>query len=201
MRITLKKEKFINILAISESEGFNLIERHPHSYREIYVFENNGKKAGIIFNYNGKCKFTKIGVAANHTTVPEFATEVKNKFENQVNIILEESHRDNTVLEGTIIDFDSHVANLFEEKYAPYKVLYIELKERLSVRKIEIENVIHKDYQEVYYLKRLDEIAVIQFYYDGLDRFTRAQPMLNKCNSNKLLSEINDSIQELIMNC
>jgi hypothetical protein len=38
---------------------------------------------------------------------------------------------------------------------------------------------------------------VVQFYYDGLKRFTRAEPRVADCNSNALLTELNAAIEQL----
>ena len=194
-----KIDKFKTLLAISSSEKIEIINRLSHNYREIYVFKQNEKKAGIIFNYNGNEKFTKINVAKNHTTDSDFATSLIKKFNQKINIYLSDKS-DPISQEGSLKEQDDNLDLFFPEKYSSYRILYNELSEQFRKEKIEIENVLHKEYQELYTLKRKEETATIQFYYDGLDRFTEAQPLLNKCNSNELLISVNKSINNLIKN-
>ena len=191
-----KKDKLIEILAIANSINIEVIERHHHKYQEIYVFEFEGKNAGINFWYNGRNKFTRTQIARNYTNDIDFSNKLLSNFVEQVNIILTEKKETLGVsaMENQILQIEKY----FGTKHEPYKILYKELVDLFTDKKIVIENIVHKNFQEIYYLKRENEKAVIQFYYDGLNRFTRVQPILTQCNSNELLNSVNKVIMELI---
>lgn len=195
-----KIDKYITLLAISNTEEFEIIERIPHNYRETYIFKQNEKTAGIIFNYNGRSKFTKIEIAQNHTNDNDFAELLVLKFNHQTNISITEFKNGSTLEEISLDKQDENLEFFFPEKYSAHKILYNELIENFKREEIKIENVTHKQNQEIYILKRNKEIATIQFYYDGLDRFTSAQPILTQCNSNQLLISVNNAINSLIKN-
>lgn len=190
-----KQEKLIEILAITSLDNVKVLSCIHNNFQEVYLFEKDGKRAGLSFWYNGNNKFTKIQIAANNTTDHSFANELKLKFEEQTNIQLVEV---NEKIEAYTVEEEDLKANkLFDEKNKAYQILYNELNNILAKNDITIESIEHKQYQEFYLLKRSKEVAVVLFYYDGLDRFTHAEPQLRKCNSNKLLTEINDAIFEL----
>jgi tRNA A37 threonylcarbamoyladenosine biosynthesis protein TsaE len=190
-----KLEKLIEVLAISGVEEATVLSVIHNNFQEIYVFEKEGKKAGLSFWYNGNNKFTKIQIAANHTTDQNFSNELKLKFEEQTNIQVVEMNK--TAEPAAVEEEDLKANNLFDERHKVYQTLYNELNNILAKSEIIIESIEHKQYQEFYTMKRNNEFAVVLFYYDGLDRFTHAEPQIRKCNSNKLLVEINDAIIEL----
>ena len=102
------------------------------------------------------------------------------------------------ISEISIEEQDLKTEFLFDEKHKPHQILYNEINDILGKKEITIEAIEHLQYQEIYNLKRGKEVAAIQFYYDGLDRFTSAQPLIKKCNSNELLDSVNEAIVELV---
>ena len=176
-------------------KSLHVVARHSHNNQELYIFQSGEKKVGLIFWYNGNNKFTKTQIANNHTNDTEFAALIKSKFDQPVNVILTESNFVNT--DEAIGSQDSKAENLFDDKHKAHQILYTEINGILGKMQITIETIEHLQYQEIYNLKRGREVASIQFYYDGLDRFTSAQPLINKCNSNELLLSVNEAIVEL----
>lgn len=189
-----KQEKLIEVLAIAHSENMDVIGRNSHNNQEVYFFQSGDKKAGMIFWYNGDNKFTKTQISNQHTNDLAFAADLKSIFDQPLNVILTEITNPN---KEAIIEQDWKTDLLFDEKHKAQQLLYTEINAILGEKGIEIEKVEHLQYQEIYRLKRGKEVAAIQFYYDGLDRFTGAQPLINQCNSNDLLNAVNEGIIEL----
>lgn len=189
-----KQDKLIELLAVVSQENLQIVSRSFHDYQEIYCFEKDGKKAGLKFWYDGKNRFTKIEIANNLTTDVALGNELKDLFGQPVTIHLVE---ESPVPASSIEEIDLQTDRFFDAAHKSYEVLYNELSDILSGKDISIVDIEHKQYQEVYHFKRNKEEATIQFYYDGIDRFTHAEPMLTKCNSNELLIELNAIMQEL----
>ena len=194
---SFKQEKLIEVLAIAHSQNIEVIARNQHNYQEIYIFQLEEKRAGLIFWYNGSNKFTKIQIANNHTKDNDFAGEIKLKFEEQINISVVENRQKQKDEVHSFEEQDLKSELLFDDKYKPYQTLYNELSVILSKKDIIIASIQHHLFQEVYRFEKDKEFVSIQFYYDGLDRFTHAEPLLKNCNSNELLTDINQAINEL----
>src|SRR5690554_5772282 len=80
----------------------------------------------------------------------------------------------------------------FQEEYKALKPLYENLKELLKEKHIIIEDVIHKQFHEIYQFARREEKAAIQFYYNAKMHFTKATNLKKKCNSNALLKDLEE---------
>jgi flagellar motor protein MotB len=85
----------------------------------------------------------------------------------------------------------------FPEIYKPLKKLYSDLSEILNENEILITEIEHNNYLEKYHFVRKKEKAVINFWYDGIMHFTSAKPHLQECNSNELLEEIANALNEI----
>ena len=191
-----KQDKFIEILAVADSLKIKVTARHVNNYQEIYVFSKGNKIAGLIFYYNGKEKFTRTLINHKYTTDAETAAALLEVFSSSFNITIKESEieeREEVIVEQNA-EFEE--AN-FTGQYSPHKVLFRELKSLLEKSAITIVKIEHGAYFELYQFERGSDSAVIQFYYDGKNRYKNASPMLNKCNSNTLLNELNTLLSQL----
>jgi hypothetical protein len=77
----------------------------------------------------------------------------------------------------------------FPEKFL--EEFYNELLKRLP-ENIKIANIEHQNWKERYTFKRDDEIAIIDFFYNGKKQFTKKNKV--KANSEILLNDIENSI-------
>ena len=190
-----KREKLLEVLAIADNENLSVTERKFHQYQEVYIFQKDSQKVGLSFWYNSAHKFTRIQIAANYTSDYDLAKKIESRFKEQVNISIEEKCKpvtsEATIMPMTEVDFFS------DEQHKPLEILYLELYAMLRRVNISVQSVQHVQYQEVYRFGRNGETAVVQFYYDGLKRFTRAEPRVADCNSNTLLTDLNTAIEQL----
>ena len=85
----------------------------------------------------------------------------------------------------------------FPEMYKPLKKLYSDLSEILNENEILITEIEHNNYLEKYHFVRKKEKAVINFWYDGVMHFKSAMPQLTECNSNELLGDIAEALNEI----
>lgn len=186
------KSKFHEIIAhLKFHPEIRVKERRSSNYQEEYFFEKNGVLGAVIFNYNGKNQFTNIRKRPGSIFDSNFSEELVGIFKQAISIIQDTGDFKNEIVtekEINKIDFSSHPK--LEE-------LYNKLLNLLKDTNIEISKVKHNDWQEIYTFKRGDEVAVIQFYYKETYYFTSASPIPTKCNSGKLLDELNEYIPKI----
>lgn len=187
-------DKFIELLARFYGTDIEIIERKGHQFQEAYIVKRGDDKAGITFWYNGKMRFTR----ANKT--PGFASD--EKLLSEVMALVERPFNFNLVPGGKITP-DMDIPEIkpapieFPEDKKSLEVLYVELERCLDQHNATITGIRHNNYQEQYTISRKNEAAVINFYYDGRNRFTNAGPHLPGCNSNKLLKDIASAIDQI----
>lgn len=188
-----KKEKFIEVLAIASYNRWSVVARHSHNYQEIYVFRKEDKQVGLTFYYNGQNRFTRILVANNYTNDVNLSKEIKSLFEEPCNITITDTEEENQFHKQEevvpLIDF--------LEVHQKLRILYDNWQPLLTGREIQIAEIQHLSFQEVYILKRKKEQAAIQFYYNGKFHFGSASPILARCNSTLLLNDIKETLETL----
>ncbi len=181
-----QRNKFIEISAKSLDRGYHIISRTSHNFQDVYLFEHNGKKAGIVFWYNSKDEYTKQTISSHLTESNDLAQVISTVMATPITIdVISQDVSKESFME-------------FNEVHRELRVLYDYLNTNLIEHKIQIKDIKHLQYQEVYYFKRRQEKAAIRFYYDGKHRFKTGEPILNDCNSNSLLEDIYKSIEGLI---
>jgi hypothetical protein len=187
-----KKEKFIEVLAIANNIGASVVARHRHNYQEIYVFRKDDKQAGISLYYNGRGKFTRILSANNYTNDVDLAKEIIKLFEESCNITIIDNQGENNCHNAEVVPLID-----FSEEHQKLRVLYDSWQPLLNGRKIQIAEIKHLNFQEVYLLIRKNEHATIQFYYNGKYHFGNAAPLPAQCNSNLLLKDVKETLETL----
>jgi tRNA A37 threonylcarbamoyladenosine biosynthesis protein TsaE len=189
------KQRFIEILAIARNQGVDVTIRESHTYQEIYTFKKEEQIAKLQFWYDGKNRFTKIGVVVENGLSEELGNRLRELFDKPFSITIQEAHSDYHVEE--FLNEDSP-ETLFPVGKDATRNLYDQLYPRISKMHIGIIQVKHGEYHDFYSLKRGSESAIIQFYYDGLNRYTKSQPVISQCNSNKLLEDVAACIHSMI---
>lgn len=184
------QDLFIRLLYTFRPFYIDVISRKKAQYQETFIFSREKDLCGITFWYNGKQEWTKIQRSLNNLGTDEF-------FETIVKLI--ESSKKITVKRNTVetilskIEFDQRL----EEEKPFLNNLFIDLTEQVGITEINIDEVEHQQNHERYYFKRNSEIAVIDFYYNNDGFFTSVYPVQTKCNSNRLLGEIQTIISKL----
>lgn len=181
-----QRHKFIEIWAKAASKGYKVLSRTTHNFQDRYLFEQDGVKAGIIFWYNSKNEYTKQTIAPQITESNDLAKVISELMAAPVTINMTS---DQTKIETTPIEFD--------DKHKELTVLYDYLTTTLSKNLIQISQIKHFQYQEVYHFARNQETAVLRFYYDGKSCFKSGEPVLKECNSNQLLKDIYNALKDL----
>lgn len=187
--------KLKEVLAIANHLNANVIKREKKDFQEIYMFESGSRNAGISFWYNGKKVFTKVTSFVPLTNSTDFASELISLFSSSIEIIIK-SDEDDIIQEGEN-NFSDNLADPIFENNETLHLLYSELKDFLMEFDIRISNIKHFQFLEKYELKREDEIAFLNFYYNGSGSFTKCIPDVDKCNSMPLLEDISKCIERL----
>ncbi len=184
------QDLFIRLLYTVRPLYIDIINRKKAQYQETFIFSREKDLCGITFWYNGKQEWTKIQRSSNNAGTDEF-------FETIVKLI--ESSKKITVKRNTVetilskIEFDQKL----EEEKPFLNNLFIDLTEQVRISDINIDEIEHQQNHERYYFKRNSEIAVIDFYYKDDGFFTSIYPVQSKCNSIRLLEEVQNIITKL----
>jgi tRNA A37 threonylcarbamoyladenosine biosynthesis protein TsaE len=91
------------------------------------------------------------------------------------------------------IEFDFEI----DEKFPFTQNLYDDLANLFNGTNIFIDDVEHQRYKERYSFKRSDELAVVDFEYNGNGFWGRVLPVSKKTNSQKLILDIQTALQTL----
>jgi hypothetical protein len=154
----------------SNIEVLNVIH---NSYQERYVFKRNTEHASVNFSYKGNYRVSAIN------SVSVSASE----FDSELTALL--SHIQGQILSGGSGTKNSE-ATFAEGFLAQFheKVLSV-----IAGSDIDIGRIEQPDWAQRYSFIRGNETAVIMFWYDGKDRFTKMQPMPKLGNSQTLLRD------------
>lgn len=164
-------------LVISESlkdENINISEIRHTNYLEHYTFSQGNEIAVFKIHYNGQNIITTIEKPTNST---EFIESVYTKLTNLQNksIIIAEPETNETEFE-------------FEQVFQ--KEFYENLKEKLEPFNLYIAKIEHKQYHEIYEIKKNGYTATYKFWYDGKFKFKKTE--LIPTRTTGLIDEINE---------
>lgn len=167
-------------LVISESlkdENINISEIRHTNYLEHYTFSQGNEIAVFKIHYNGQNIITTIEKPTNST---EFIESVYTKLTNLQNksIIIAEPETNETEFE-------------FEQVFQ--KEFYENLKEKLEPFNLYIAKIEHKDYHEIYEIKKNGYTATYKFWYDGKFKFKKTE--LIPTRTTGLIDEINELLK------
>jgi len=156
------------IASIIESNDIRILDLHHNQYQEQYTFESNDEQSKVTIYYNARNIITSI--TPNET----------NNLSNLLKVILEpfKSH---------ILTVDEHSNFTFTEKFL--EEFYLSLKDKFNDTQIKIVNIDHLNYMERYSFNRDEEIAIIDFTYNGRSQFARTTPN-KQSNSRQLIQDI-----------
>ena len=143
-----------------------------HMYQEHYVFEKGAEQASVNFSYKGNYRVSVVHSVGSSELDTELATLL--------------SH-----LQGRMLSNDSSISItdvIFVEAFLAEfheKVLSV-----IDNSDIDIGSIEQPDWGQRYSFFRGNETAVVMFWYDGKDRFTKVQAMPQLGNSQSLLRDV-----------
>jgi hypothetical protein len=165
------QELYKKIVGIVNINNIKILDLQHNQNQEQYTFESNNEHSRVIMYYNAQDIVTSINSIET------------NNLSNLLKAILEP-------LKNHIITVEKHTDFIFDEKFL--EDFYLTLKEKLN-NDIIIANIEHLNYMERYSFSRNEEIAIIDFTYNGRSQFTRTTPN-NRSNSRQLIQDILGSI-------
>lgn len=168
-------------LAISEclkDENINISDIRHTSYMEHYTFSQGNEIAIFKIHYNGQNKISRIEKPANST---EFIESIFTKLDNLQN--------------KTIIITEPEINEIeFEFEQAFQKEFYENLKLKLGPFNFQITKIEHKQYHEIYEIKKNGFTATYKFWFDGKFKFKKTELIPTKTTG--LAEEINQLLSE-----
>ncbi|MEJ8597289.1 AAA family ATPase [Riemerella anatipestifer] len=170
-------------LAISEclkDENVNISNIRHTNYLEHYTFSQGNEVVIFKINYNSHNKITTIQKPANSTEFTESIYTKLAKLQNKVIIIAEP--------ETNEAEFE------FEQSFQ--KEFYENLKGKLQPFNFQIAKIEHKQYHEIYEIKKNGFTATYKFWYDGNFRFKKTEIIPSRTTG--LVEEINELLLEKI---
>jgi hypothetical protein len=182
---------FLKTNYIVQKQYIDIISWKRVGYEIRYSFKREDSFAAIKFWVNGKdvfkTKFQKLPAETNSDSLFE---EISKLLENPLTFVF---HRNTFETVFTKIEFEIQL----EEEKPFLKTLFDVLQTQLNTSNISIDRISHQNYRERYFIYRNDEKAVIDFEYNGDGFFGRVLPLENLCNSDFILSKINEVVLNL----
>ena len=167
-------------LAISESlkdENVNISDIRHTNYLEHYTFSQGNEVAIFKINYNSHNKITTIQKPVNSTEFTDSIYTKLVKLQNKI-IIIAEPETNETEFE-------------FEQSFQ--KEFYENLKEKLQPFGFQIAKIEHKQYHEIYEIKKNGFTATYKFWYDGKFKFKKTEIITSRTTG--LAEEINELLK------
>jgi hypothetical protein len=171
---TFVKHIYLTISECLKDENVNINGIRYTSYLEHYTFSQGNEVAVFKINYNSHNKITTIQKPANSTEFTESIYTKLSKIQNKT-IIVAEPEADETEFE-------------FEQSFQ--KEFYENLKEKLQPFHFQIAKIEHKQYHEIYEIKKNGFTATYKFWYDGKFRFKKTEIIPSRTTG--LVEEINE---------
>ncbi|HOF56638.1 MAG TPA: AAA family ATPase [Prolixibacteraceae bacterium] len=185
-------DRIREIWAVARDFNLSLTRLKPETFCEVFRFDLESRSACLKFWFNSRNKFTSIQLFPQGTNDPSWGNQLKDLLSQPVNLFVKELDQEPMNLP------DSTPEMLFGDDI-PDKIrnLYHGLLPALTEKHISVDQITRQSYCEVYHFSRPPELAALQFYYNNRYQFTTAQPYLSECNSNQLLVDLEEIINDL----
>ncbi|QNL49771.1 ATP-binding domain-containing protein [Olivibacter sp. SDN3] len=176
------KHIYLTICEFLKDENINISDIRHTSYLEHYTFSQGNEIAIFKIHYNGQNKITRIEKPASSTI---FIESVYSKLANLQN--------------KTIIVAESKITETeFEFEQAFQKEFYEILKAKLEPFNFQIAKIEHKQYHEIYEIKKNGFTATYKFWYDGNFRFKKTELIPTRTTGLGLAEEIKELLLEKV---
>lgn len=172
------KHIYLTISECLKDENINISNIRHTSYLEHYTFSQGNEVAVFKINYNSHNKITTIQKPANSTEFTESIYTKLTKIQNKT-IIISEAEADE-------IEFEFEQS--FQEEF------YENLKKKLQSFHLQITKIEHKQYHEIYEIKKNGFTATYKFWYDGQFKFKKTEIIPSRTTG--LVEEINELLIE-----
>lgn len=167
------KHIYLTISECLKDENIHISDIRHTSYLEHYTFSQGNEIAVFKIHYNGQNKIKTIEKPTNPTEFIENVYIKLAKLQNKT-IIIPEPEISETEFE-------------FEEAFQ--KDFYENLREKLEPFNLQITKIEHKQYHEIYEIKKNGFTATYKFWYDGKLKFKKTEIIPSR--STGLVEEIN----------
>lgn len=175
---TFVKHIYLTISECLKDENVNISDIRHTSYLEHYTFSQGNEVVIFKINYNSHNKITTIQKPANSTEFTENIYTKLTRIQNKTIIIAEP--------ETNKMEFE------FEQSFQ--KEFYENLKEKLQPFHFQITKIEHKQYHEIYEIKKNGFTATYKFWYDGKFKFKKTEIIPTRTTG--LTDEINELLLE-----
>lgn len=174
------KHIYLTISECLKDENVNISDIRHTSYLEHYTVSQGNEVAVFKINYNSHNKITTIQKPGNSTEFTESIYTKLAKLQNKT-LIIAESETDETEFE-------------FEQAFQ--KEFYENLKAKLEPFNFQIAKIEHKQYHDIYEIKKNGFTATYKFWYDGKFKFKKTE--LIPTRTTGLAEEINELLLEKV---
>ncbi|MBL7811120.1 MAG: AAA family ATPase [Bacteroidetes bacterium] len=174
------KHIYLTISECVKDENVNISDIRHTSYLEHYTFSQGNEIAVFKINYNSHNRITTIQKPTISTEFTESIYTKLAKLHNKT-IIIAEPETDETEFE-------------FEQAFQ--KEFYENLKEKLQPFHFQIAKIEHKQYHEIYEIKKNGFTATYKFWYDGKLKFKKTEIIPSRTTG--LVEEINELLLEKV---
>ena len=177
---TFVKQIYLTVSECLKDENINISDIRHTNYLEHYTFSQGNEIAVFKIHYNGQNKITTIQKPANSTVFVENVYTKLTKLQNKT-IIFAEPEINETEFE-------------FEQVFQ--KEFYENVKEKLELLNFQITKIEHKQYCEIYEIKKNGFTATYKFWYDRKFKFKKAEIISSRTTG--LVEEINKLLLEKV---
>jgi len=154
------------------STSIEVLDVIHHMYQEHYVFKKGAEQASVNFSYKGNHRVSVVNSVGSSELDTELATLLSHLQGRMLN-------NDSTISITDVVFAEAFLAEFHE------KVLSV-----IDNSDIDIGSIEQPDWGQRYAFVRGNETAVVMFWYDGKDRFTKVQAMSQLGNSQSLLCDV-----------
>lgn len=185
----LLQDHFIKVRHAARKQFIEVDKWEKINYEIRYTFKRENEIAVFKTHINGKNEF-------KNPIIPMLNLSPNSSFNDALSEILK-SLPNVSIVRNTPevvlskIEFDCDI----EEEYPFLKNLFDDLNYLFKDSGVIIESLEHQSYKERYTFTSNNEQAVIDFEYKKNGSFGRIVPLLKKCNSQKLLLQIQNKIE------
>lgn len=185
------QDHFIKVRQAVRKHYIEVVRWEKLGYEIRYTFRRESEKAVFKTFTNGKYEFRNaISVMPNLSLNSVFNDSIAAIINHLPNVAIKRNTAD-TVLNKIEFDFD------IEEQFPFTKSLFDDILLTIANTTIRIKNTEHLSYKERYTFNRNNEIAVLDFEYNGDGFFGRVVPIQKTTNSQGLINEIYNLLQPL----
>jgi len=172
------------VTSLTSKHDIQILDVRHHLYQELYVFQKNDLVAEVQFIYNGKKRISTV----KSRGLGVLDTELEQLLSPLVGVTLSAVIQ-TVVAKKEVPQCKPEMIFTFEQEHLEQfhqRVLSILTPHNIIVSELEQQS----QWNQRYTFSRETQSAVIDFYYNGKNQFTKVNPMPSLTNSPLLLSEI-----------